>query len=125
MSDGKRVKSGGTAQPTTFGLQLVFWYLPSTTANMAWSTDPPESWTVALSVLGVRSPRGTRMDVQAVFPETPLPKMNNSSKSLFIRALKAKAVEELGVPVTGVSRDVIDWTGTDTEWGYIQTDRGD
>ena len=65
------------------------------------------------------------MDVQAVFPETPLPKMNNSSKSLFIRALKAKAVEELGVPVTGVSRDVIDWTGTDTEWGYIQTDRGD
>jgi len=65
------------------------------------------------------------MDVQAVYPETQLQKMNSSSKSLFIRALKAKAVAELGVPVTGVSRDVIDWTGTDTEWGYIQTDRGD
>ena len=65
------------------------------------------------------------MDVQAVFPETPLPKMNSSSKALFIKALKAKALAELEVQITGVSRDIIDWDGNDTEWGYIPTDRGE
>ena len=124
MTNGKSMKSGGAAQPTTFGLRLVFWHLPSSSADMAWSTDPPESGTVDLSILGVRSPRGTRMDIQAVFPETPLPKMNSSSKTLFIKALKAKVLAELGILVTGVSRDIVDWDGADTEWGYIQTDRG-
>ena len=65
------------------------------------------------------------MDIQAVFPETPLPKMHSSSKTLFIKALKAKAVAELGLSITGVSRDIIDWHGPDTEWGYILTDRGE
>ena len=65
------------------------------------------------------------MDIQAVFPETPLPKMNSSSKTLFIKALKAKVLAELGILVTGVSRDIVDWDGNDTEWGYIQTDRGE
>ena len=125
MSSEERVKSGGHNQPTTFGLRLVYWYLPSSSANMAWSPDPPKTGTVDLNILGVRSPRGTRMDVQAVFPETPLPQMNSSSKALFIKALKAKALAELEVQITGVSRDIIDWDGNDTEWGYIQTDRGD
>ena len=125
MTNGKRVKSGGAAQPTTFGLRLCFWHLPNTSADMAWSTDPPTSETVDLSILGVKSPRGTRMDIQAVFPETPLPKMNSSSKTLFIKALKAKAVAELGLSITGVSRDFVDWNGPDTEWGYILTDRGE
>ena len=125
MTNGKSMKSGGAAQPTTFGLRLVFWHLPSSSADMAWSTDPPKSETVVLSILGVKSPRGTRMDIQAVFPETPLPKMNSSSKTLFIKALKAKVLAELGILVTGVSRDIVDWDGADTEWGYIQTDRGE
>jgi hypothetical protein len=118
----ERVRAGGDNQPTTFGLRLVFWHLPHTAADIDWSADPPESWTVDLNILGVKSRRGSKVDVQAVFPATSLPQMNSSSKTLFIRALKAKVFSELGVPVTGVSRDIIDWDGTETEWGYISAD---
>lgn len=119
MTVNARVKSGGTSQPTTFSLRLTYWSLPSTTANMAWGIDPPTYKEIELSVLGVLSARGVRMNVQAVFPVTPIPPMNSSAKSNFIKALREKASMDLKMPVDGVTRDVIDWDGTETEWGYL------
>jgi len=119
MPDRKRVKAGGANQPTTFSLRLVFWTVPSSSADMVWSTESPESGTVDLEILAVSSPRGTKMEVQAVFPKTPLPQMNSSSKASFLRALRTKADEVAGQPVTGISRDIIDWEGTETDLGYV------
>lgn len=110
--------AGGTAQPTTFRLRLCFWHLPTTAANMGWGVKPPVCRTVELEVLGVWSSRKVKMDVQAVFPISYLPKMNSSAKTTFIKALKEGVMKKMGVPVSGVSRDVVDWDGNQTEWGY-------
>ena len=110
--------AGGTAQPTTFGLQLCFWHLPTTAANMGWGLEPPTCETVELEVLGVWSARKVRMDIQAVFPQVRLPKMNSSAKTVFVKALKRAIEKRAGVPVSGLSRDIIDWSGNQSEWGY-------
>ena len=118
QTNAKRVLAGGTAQPTTFGLRLCFWHLPTTAANMGWGLEPPPCETVELEVLGVWSARKVKMDVQAVFPRVRLPKMNSSAKATFIKALKEAVQKKVGVPATGISRDVVDWDGNETEWGY-------
>ena len=116
MTVNARVKSGGPSQPTTFSLRLTYWSLPSTTANMAWGIDPPACKEIELKILGVLSARGVKMNIQAVFPVTPMPPMNSSAKTNFIKAVREIASMELKMPVDGVTRDIVDWDGT---WGYL------
>lgn len=118
QTNAKRVVAGGAAQPTTFGLQLCYWRLPTTAANMGWGLEPLAHSVIHLDVLGVWSSRKVRIDIQAVFPKNQLPQMNDSAKTIFIKALKKAIEDKAGVPVSGLARGIIDWDGNQTEWGY-------
>ena len=85
---------------------------------MGWGITPLAHGVIHLDVLGVWSSRKVRIDIQAVFPKSRLPKMNDSAKTIFIKALKQAIENEVGVPVNGLARGIIDWDGNQTEWGY-------
>jgi len=63
-------------------------------------------------MLGVWSPRKSRFTVHAIFPREPLPPMNSSARSQFIRAARDATMALLGVSVEGVSQDIVDWEAT-------------
>ena len=66
-------------------------------------------------MLGVWSPRKTSFTVHAAFPQEPLPPMNSSSRSQFVRAARDATATLLGVSVEGVSQDILDWEVTNAD----------
>ena len=110
-----RIKPGGGGQPDTCRVRLVWWALPSTAANKGWGKEPPHCREVEVEMLGVWSPRKSRFTVHAIFPREPLPPMNSSARSQFIRAARDATAALLGVNVEGVSQDIVDWEGADAD----------
>ena len=105
-----RVKAGGASTPDTLGVRLFWWKLPSTSADKAWSIDPPECRQVDVDVLGVWSPRKTYFTVHAVLPKEPLPPMNGASKSQFVRTARKILVDRIHIPIHGLNPDIVEWS---------------
>jgi len=105
-----RVKAGGASTPDTLRVRLVWWQLPSTPADKAWSENPPECRQVEVDVLGVWSPRKTIFTVHAVLPQDPLPPMNRSSRGQFVRTARKILADMVQIPVHGLSPDIVEWT---------------
>ena len=113
-NDGnKHTKPGGSSRPDTCCVRLLWWPIPTTSANKSWGKEPPHCREVALEILGVWSPRGSRFSVHAVLPKEPLPEMNSPARSLFIRAARDTLSAKLGVEVDGLKSDIVDWEGAD------------
>ena len=110
-----RIKAGGGAQPDTIRVRLVWWKLPSTTADLAWGGHPPQCGSADVEVLGVWSPRRTSYTVHAVLPIERLPHMNKSSRALFVRSAKKTLAEQIGVSVSGLSPDIVEWSGPNND----------
>ena len=108
-------KPGGGGQPDTCRVRLVWWPLPSTAANKGWGKEPPHCREIEVEMLGVWSPRKTSFTVHAAFPQEPLPPMNSSSRSQFVRAARDATATLLGVSVEGVSQDIVDWEVTNAD----------
>ena len=102
-------RPGGGSQPDTLGVRLVWWPLPTTQADKAWDGKPPHCREVEIEMLGVWSPRRSYFTVHAVLPKETLPKMNSSARTQFIKAARTSLSEQIGIPVHGVTQDVVDW----------------
>tara|TARA_Y100000310_G_C20227038_1_gene598442 strand:- start:101 stop:454 length:354 start_codon:yes stop_codon:yes gene_type:complete len=108
MAEG-HIKAGGGATPDTLCVRLVWWKLPSTAADLAWGKHPPQCGSADIEVLGVWSPRRTYFTVHAVLPKEPLPSMNRSAQTQFVRAAKKTLAEHIEVNVHGLSPDIVEW----------------
>ena len=67
-------------------------------------------------MLGVWSPQRRHFVVHAVLPTETLPAMNSSARTQFIKAARSTLSEKIGVPVHGVTQDVVDWGAVIPDW---------
>ena len=108
MTEG-RIKAGGSAKPDAFRVRLIWWYLPSTAADLAWGGQPPRWKSANVEVLGVWSFRRKNFTVHAVLPDEPLPPMNRSSRAQFVKAARTTLAEQIEASVYGLTPDIVDW----------------
>jgi len=109
MEEHQQPKRVGSTKPETYRLRLVWWPLPSTAADKGWGNEPPHCREVTVEVLGIWSLKKSLFTAHAVFPTEPLPPMNPSARSQFIRATRNTLGGILGVKVEGISNDIIEW----------------
>ena len=109
------IKAGGGSTPDTFRVRLCWWFLPTTSADKGWASKPPPINSVMVDVLGVWSPRKSYFTLHGVLPHDQLPTLNRSSKTLFVKAARSALTENIGVPVQGLTPDVVDWERSDCE----------
>ena len=103
------IKAGGGSTPDTLRVRLVWWKLPSTSADLAWGGQPPKCGSADIEVLGVWSSRRTYFSVHAVLPQEPLPPMNKSARSQFVKAARKTLAEQIEVNVQGLTPDIVEW----------------
>ena len=108
MAEG-HIKAGGGSTPDTLRVRLVWWNLPSTAADLAWGGHPPKCGSADIEVLGVWSSRRTSFSVHAVLPQEPLPPMNKSSQSQFVKAARKTLAGQIEVNVRGLTPDIVEW----------------
>ena len=112
IEDNQPVKRTGSTRPDTCRVRLVWWPLPSSSADKAWGKEPPHCREVVVEILGIWSPRQTYFTAHAIFPLEPLPPMNHSAQFQFLRAVRTMAAEELSTKIEGVRNNIVDWEGS-------------
>ena len=114
-NEGRNIRPGGMNRPDTCRIRLTWWLAPTTAANISWGTSPPHYQEISIEVLGVWTTRGKRFIVHAVLPEERLPKINKSSRGLFLKAVRDALSYSLEVTIEGLKADIVDWEGPDIE----------
>ena len=96
-------------KPDTLRVSLLYWYVPSTPANLSWGVEPPNCYRIGFELVGTKGVRTSKFTVDAVYPITPLPEMNTNAKVRLVKALKVAAGAAIGMDINGLSQDIIDW----------------
>ena len=104
-----RVEDRGIMRPDTLTVSLLYWYIPSTPANISWGIEHPSCYRMGFDLIGTKGLRKPRFTVDAVYPNSPLPDMNINAKVQLVKALKAAAGAVTGMEIHGLVQDVIDW----------------
>ena len=98
-----------TKTPETFCFRLLYWDMSSTPANIGWGVDAPQCKGLDFEILGTRSKRKKLFTVDAVYPVSQLPEMNQHSIVKLVRALREGARIATGLDVEGIFANIIDW----------------
>lgn len=99
----------GIMKPDTLRVSLLYWFCPSTPANLSWGVELPNCYRIGFEVIGTKGVRSAKFTVDAVYPSSPLPYMNTNAKVQLVKALKEATTCATGMEVNGLSQDIIDW----------------
>ena len=103
----------GASASDALRVLLVWWEVPSTSANIMWSESPPHCREVSFDVLGVWSSKRSRFIVHAILPKEPLPPMNKGTRPQLVRTIRQALAAQTGVVIEGITQSIIDWRGSD------------
>lgn len=77
-----------------------------------WSGERPEYQTIWIDCVGQQTSKtGAWFRVDGILPQTPMPKMNETERAAFLRALQAQLTKQMKVRISGVTSDIVHWEG--------------